>query len=72
VRAFDKLGVAPASACVAWADVAILTIDVVGDAGTQSLVIDRAVREVRRRAAAGLFAAGRLPACSPVDVPVPA
>ena len=59
-RAFDNLGTALASAGGAWADVAMLTIYVVGYDGSQAPVIGQAIR--------ARFAAGRLPACSLVGV----
>ena len=59
-RAFDNLGTALASVGAAWADVAMLTIYVVGYGESQAPVIGQAVR--------ARFAAGRLPACSLVGV----
>jgi hypothetical protein len=59
-RVFDDLGTALASAGAAWADVAMLTIYVVGYDGSQAPVIGQAIR--------ARFAAGRLPACSLVGV----
>jgi enamine deaminase RidA (YjgF/YER057c/UK114 family) len=59
-RAFDNLGTALASAGGTWADVAMLTIYVVGYDGSQAPVIGQAIR--------ARFAAGRLPACSLVGV----
>jgi enamine deaminase RidA (YjgF/YER057c/UK114 family) len=59
-RAFGNLGTALASAGGAWADVAMLTIYVVGYDGSQAPVIGQAIRS--------RFAARRLPACSLVGV----
>jgi enamine deaminase RidA (YjgF/YER057c/UK114 family) len=59
-RAFDNLGAALAHAGGTWADVAMLTIYVVGYDGSQGPVIGQAIR--------ARFAAGRLPACSLVGV----
>ena len=61
-RAFDNVGTALASAGGAWADVAMLTIYVVGYDGSQAPIIGQAIR--------ARFAAGRLPACSLVGVQV--
>ena len=59
-RAFDNFGMALAKAGGAWADVAMLSIYVVGYDGSQGPVIGQAIR--------ARFAAGRLPACSLVGV----
>jgi enamine deaminase RidA (YjgF/YER057c/UK114 family) len=59
-RAFNNLGMALASAGAAWADVAMLTIYVVGYDGSQAPVIGQHIR--------ARFAAGRLPACSLIGV----
>jgi enamine deaminase RidA (YjgF/YER057c/UK114 family) len=59
-RAFDNFGMALAKAGGAWADVAMLTIYVVGYDGSQGPVIGQAIRD--------RFATGQLPACSLVGV----
>jgi enamine deaminase RidA (YjgF/YER057c/UK114 family) len=59
-RAFDNLGTALASAGAAWADVAMLTIYIVGYDRSHAPLIGQAIRT--------RFAAGRLPACSLVGV----
>jgi enamine deaminase RidA (YjgF/YER057c/UK114 family) len=59
-RAFDNLGAALASVGGAWADVAMLTIYVVGYQEPHAPVIGRAIR--------ARFAAAKLPACSLVGV----
>ena len=59
-RAFDNLGTALASAGGRWADVAMLTVYVVGYDGSQAPLIGQSIR--------ARFAAGRLPACSLVGV----
>jgi enamine deaminase RidA (YjgF/YER057c/UK114 family) len=59
-RAFDNVGAALASVGGGWADVAMLTIYVVGYEEARASVIGRAIR--------ARFAAGKLPACSLVGV----
>jgi enamine deaminase RidA (YjgF/YER057c/UK114 family) len=58
-RAFENLGTALAGAGGAWADIAMLTIYVVGYDGSQAPAIAQAIRTpVRRRPAAGLRVGG--------------
>ncbi len=59
-RAFDNLGAALGHAGGRWADVAMLTIYVVGYDGSQAPAVGQAIR--------ARFPAGRLPACSLVGV----
>jgi enamine deaminase RidA (YjgF/YER057c/UK114 family) len=59
-RAFENLGTALAEAGAAWEDVVKLTVYVVNYAEAQAAVIGQAIRS--------RFAAGKLPACSLIDV----